>query len=74
MGYSMNDFIIGAAWMAGSISLGMIGAWTWNKLIDRASKEVGENIADPFISTRIASLESKVNLMTAFRKPGEGGK
>jgi len=57
----MREFILGATWIISSLGIGAFGAWA---VIFFKKPQVG---IDDDIKARIGSLETKVNMMTAFR-------
>jgi len=72
----MIHFILGAVWVVASIAIG-IGAYWWRGRqqeggdVEAALTDIDRNATNKFnaLDNRIASLETKVNLLTAFRKP-----
>ena len=60
-------FFLGAGWIVVSFGVGAFGCWLFDRYKPKAKTE-GSYGDLPKFEARLGSLESKVNLMTAFRK------
>jgi hypothetical protein len=62
-------FVVGAVWILCTITLGLVVARAWLTVRKQLHPEGLSEQALVELQSRVASLETKINLVMAFRKP-----